>query len=102
MPKAAKPTFVIEPIQSDDITKDGKPILQCYMCNKEIISGKISNLKRHMKLHDSIQEYYRCSKCKTDFQTKSNFQSHKIKRHLNEKTVECVRIQKTGKVLPKY
>lgn len=62
--------------------KNQNRILQCYIC-KLFVKFKVSNLRRHMRLHGPIVDCYKCTECGTKFQTKVNLISHWSKRHTN-------------------
>lgn len=61
-------------------TKTAKPSVikkqtfTCNICGKSITS-KISNLKRHLKLHMEHDRFY-CNNCPRSYQSKGNFMSH--------------------------
>lgn len=55
-------------------------VLQCYLC-KLIVKNKVSNLRRHIKLHGPKVECIKCLECNATFQSKSNFKTHWARKH---------------------
>lgn len=53
---------------------------ECFLCHTTIQS-KLSNLKRHMKLHESVVFRLKCPDCSGTFQNKVNFGKHWGRRH---------------------
>lgn len=58
-------------------------ILQCYLCRSITKSNKVSNLRRHIRLHGPIVKYYKCLQCGAKFQNKSNMKIHWNRIHKN-------------------
>lgn len=53
---------------------------ECYLCHTKLKS-KLSNLRRHMKLHGPDIKSFKCSLCSNQFQTKSNLLVHWNSKH---------------------
>lgn len=53
---------------------------ECYLCHTELKS-KLSNLRRHMKLHGPEIKSFQCTKCSKRYQTKSNLLVHWNSKH---------------------
>lgn len=58
-------------------------ILECFLCHTIIKGDKISNLRRHIRLHYPKTNCVRCEICKTTFQNKTNGKVHWMKKHAN-------------------
>lgn len=56
---------------------------KCEVCGCEIKSKK-ANYDRHMKLHDSLVMYLKCSTCGQNCSNDYNFNIHCIRKHTNE------------------
>lgn len=48
-----------------------------------IVKHKVSNLRRHMKLHGPYVECVKCLECDETFQSKNNLKTHWLRRHKN-------------------
>lgn len=57
--------------------------LECFLCH-QVLKDKVSNLRRHMKLHEPDVKGVKCSECDKTFQNKSNFKTHWLRRHHNQ------------------
>lgn len=56
-------------------------VLQCYVCKLKMKFDKVSNLRRHMKLHGPFVESYTCAECGLQFQNKQNLKHHWSNKH---------------------
>lgn len=61
--------------------KTNNRILECYLCHTVFKFNKMSNLRRHIRLHDPRVKYFGCLECGKKFQNKSNFKNHWKKIH---------------------
>lgn len=50
-------------------------LLECFECHK-IFHSKLSNLRRHLKLHGPKICQVKCTQCGRSFQTLSNYKTH--------------------------
>lgn len=57
-------------------------ILECFLCHN-IIKNKISNLRRHIQLHDLFVTCYKCLECHKTLQNKNNMKIHWTNVHKN-------------------
>lgn len=55
--------------------------LQCYLCRMILKGNKLSNLRRHMRLHGPATKCFKCLVCKNTFQNKSNLKQHWQRKH---------------------
>lgn len=55
--------------------------LQCYICKIIMKCDKMSNLRRHLKLHGPFIDSFQCDNCGRQFQNKNNFKNHAKKKH---------------------
>lgn len=75
-------------------------LLQCYIC-KMFVKLKVSNLRRHMKLHGPIVDCYECVECGTKFQTKISLKSHWSKHHKNRGNAKFKKAKRAAKCMQK-
>lgn len=61
--------------------KSQNRILECYLCHKTITGNKMSNLRRHFRLHGPFVDCYKCLECNSTFQNPSNFKNHFKRKH---------------------
>ncbi|KAK8768436.1 hypothetical protein V5799_015098 [Amblyomma americanum] len=61
------------------INRQGRVIYACRLCNKTF--QNYSNLKRHIKLHDPVQEYFPCSLCQRKYGRKDTLKGHMKQAH---------------------
>lgn len=57
----------------------GRAVYTCRMCNKAF--QNYSNLRRHVKLHDPVQEYFPCSLCQRKYGRKDTLKGHMKQAH---------------------
>lgn len=50
-------------------------ILQCFVCHS-VIKNKVSNLRRHIRLHYASARCFECLECHRKFQSKGNVRKH--------------------------
>lgn len=50
-------------------------LLECFDCHKEFHS-KLSNLRRHIKIHGPEVLRVKCDQCNRSFQNRSNYFNH--------------------------
>lgn len=71
-------------------------IFECCFCHIKI-KNKISNLRRHMRLHNPRVKCFKCLECLKKYQNKQNFQIHWANNHAelgDPKVVQAVRKSK--------
>lgn len=56
---------------------------ECYLCHIQLKS-KLSNLRRHIKLHGPNIKLFKCAVCKKGYQTKSNLRVHWNDKHRDQ------------------
>ncbi|XP_075749375.1 uncharacterized protein LOC142814491 [Rhipicephalus microplus] len=61
------------------MSSQGKNVYACKLCNKAF--QNYSNLKRHVKLHDPVQEYFPCTLCQRKYGRKDTLKSHMKQAH---------------------
>lgn len=63
--------------------------LKCYLCKIVMKCNKVSNLRRHMRLHGPFVQCFKCCECGTNFQNRSNMKIHwsRIHKDLADKNV---------------
>lgn len=61
------------------MNSQGRAVYTCRMCNKAF--QNYSNLKRHVKLHDPVQEYFPCSLCQRKYGRKDTLKGHMKQAH---------------------
>lgn len=127
-----KPVFVvqrvqtIDPVETKESTESTEPknpikiisdakvesrdqlkiLVTCPICHKTFDSKKESNLRRHMKLHNQVQEQFKCRVCGRQYQTHGNFNAHKKVQHagIDPKMIfyEKVPIKAKGTIIYQY
>lgn len=71
-------------------------ILQCYIC-KTIVKNKVSNLRRHMQLHDPNVDRLKCTECGSTFQNKENLKTHwNRQKHAGEIKFQTIKSSANG------
>lgn len=55
-------------------------ILECFLCHSTF-HNKVSNLRRHIRLHDSSNTCFECLGCHNTYQNKQNLKKHWIQKH---------------------
>ncbi|XP_031639838.1 46 kDa FK506-binding nuclear protein-like [Contarinia nasturtii] len=68
-------TNLVKEATQPKTTEKNPVVLQCNICNLTITNNR-SNFKRHMKLHEPMQEVYVCNLCGQVYQNKYNFNVH--------------------------
>lgn len=63
--------------------KSKNRILECYLCKSVMKCNKVSNLRRHIRLHGPLVQCFECLECGIKFQNKSNLKTHWSKKHSN-------------------
>nr|XP_054933465.1 PR domain zinc finger protein 15-like [Dermacentor andersoni] len=61
------------------MSSQGKSVYTCKLCNKAF--QNYSNLKRHVKLHDPVQEYFPCTLCQRKYGRKDTLKGHMKQAH---------------------
>ncbi|KAH7961187.1 hypothetical protein HPB52_005192 [Rhipicephalus sanguineus] len=61
------------------MSSQGKNVYTCKLCNKAF--QNYSNLKRHVKLHDPVQEYFPCTLCQRKYGRKDTLKGHMKQAH---------------------
>lgn len=74
-------------------------VLECFICHRTITGNKISNLRRHVRLHDSTIDCFKCLECLSTFQTRSNFKQHWFRQHQHLTEPRMVPTSRVGKPL---
>lgn len=54
--------------------------LQCFLCHVQF-GNKVSNLRRHIRLHGPFVTLTKCPECGKSYQNKENYKSHWIAKH---------------------
>lgn len=55
-------------------------ILECFICHIQL-GAKMSNLRRHMKLHSPFITVKKCPECGRIYQNKENYKTHWHAKH---------------------
>lgn len=63
--------------------KTNERTLECYVCKTVMKCNKVSNLRRHIRLHGPLVKCFKCLECGTNFQNKSNMKTHWSRAHKN-------------------
>lgn len=86
------------PLISAEMMKTDR-VLECFICHRIMKGNKMSNLRRHVRLHDQTIDCFRCLECQNTFQTRSNFKQHWLRQHQHLSDPKMVRTSRVGKPL---
>lgn len=78
--------------------------LSCPICNMVFESNKRWNLERHMDLHSSHIEKYKCTSCGKMYSTKFNFKKHLPRAHSDENValIGWITVKEKAPIRPIY
>lgn len=84
--------------------------LECFLCRRTFKGQKVSNLRRHIRLHGPFIDCWKCLECNRTFQNKSNVRQHWKRVHEYAGTeanmvsvtrkVENIGVIKIGTIIP--
>ena len=86
-------TEAAAPLDLPSQRSNGKPMVRCYICDKEFKS--VSSLNKHLKIH--FDGMYSCKFCGKIFQQQSNRNRHEKQVHTTQQ-IQCKKCGKTFKL----